>query len=856
MTRILVSLFFFISTFSFADVDSLENVLNKTINPRDKVIIYNLLANEYWHSNTTRAMLCSDSAYSLALKHDIKGQDLLDAIVNKGITAYTLGQYFEASNFYNQAIKLAIDSDLRPYTYVELQFNLLRKQGAYKQIIQKVDSILKFDQNVADFKDKFLNIKVVAHIDLGQAIEAGELIRSLEKQDSLNIAQSSFNLTKASYYNIVGNYDQAISILDSTLIIYQNQGDSLEMAKVFKQMALTYLLQGQYDKVLTFSNNALEIYTKANYPYGIAQAYYVLGSLYAEMGKNELAVEYYYKALPIYESQTNKKELALTYNDLAYLYARQDKSKAFEYLNKSINISRKIGDLNTEGTSFNFMGIFFDQLKKYDSAIWAYNKSISLRQSINYERGVAAVEFNKGSIYEKLGDYDKAIALYLRSYEVDTRIGNVIGMAISEYYLGGLMTKMKKFAEAKIYFDKALKKLRDRKANVYLIECLQKVATYYEAINDAPQALKYYKEYIALKETVFNLETEIRLAELEERAELDKKNKEIEILNLANKNRQQDILIQEKTIANQRFLIGFISFGIVSVSLLLLITFRLLKIRSKTNKQLEKLNREITEQAEEITAQAEELKEANEEISLLNEGLEATVSRRTNELKLAKKELDTFFYHASHDFRRPLTTFLGLAEIAQSILDDPKALELFDKVRETAGSLDRMVSKLKAISIIGFEKNKFSDIDMLALINAILAKQKTLINQSKIEVRLNIQATHYYSSYDLVEIILENLIENAVLYSDLHKQSWISIANSQYANKLLITVSDNGQGIDDSLTPRIFDMYYRANEASQGNGLGLYIAKMATEKLKGEITFETKLGEGTIFTIKLPNTEK
>jgi signal transduction histidine kinase len=70
---------------------------------------------------------------------------------------------------------------------------------------------------------------------------------------------------------------------------------------------------------------------------------------------------------------------------------------------------------------------------------------------------------------------------------------------------------------------------------------------------------------------------------------------------------------------------------------------------------------------------------------------------------------------------------------------------------------------------------------------------------------------------------------------------------------LEIIFRDNGIGIAADLVPRIFDMFYRATEKSEGAGLGLYIVKETVDKMGGKISVDSKLGEGTTFTISLPN---
>ncbi|MFZ6008876.1 MAG: sensor histidine kinase, partial [Bacteroidota bacterium] len=68
-----------------------------------------------------------------------------------------------------------------------------------------------------------------------------------------------------------------------------------------------------------------------------------------------------------------------------------------------------------------------------------------------------------------------------------------------------------------------------------------------------------------------------------------------------------------------------------------------------------------------------------------------------------------------------------------------------------------------------------------------------------------------------------------------------------------IIFKDNGIGISEQLCPKIFDMFFRATERSEGAGLGLYIVRETVEKLHGSISVESTLGEGTTFKVKIPN---
>ncbi|MEQ8475862.1 tetratricopeptide repeat protein [Fulvivirga sp.] len=831
---------------------SLVNMQEKADEPNQQIAHYLDSIEFYWHSAPQTAILYADSAYQLANELNLNNAQKVDVLANKGIAEYTKGNYSEALLYYDSAIYLGTRLDKDVNIIFIYTLNLLRKQGRFKEVIFRVDSILELAETPLFRKHEFLLVKAKVIAQSGNAQRAFETLEKIDF-DSLPIEQqASYIIIQSTLENIKGEYASAIKHLDKSLSIYKYRGDSLSMAEVNLEKGKIYLNYGGFDSASLAINKALEIYKGTRYPYGIAKTYYLLGSMYTEMGKGEIAVDYYYKALKTFEEQSNTKEIAETYADLAWLYSAQDVQKSMELINQSINISNSIGDVGVEATGYNFKGVFYDRMGKYDSAIEAYDESARLRTSINYEKGAIAAEFNKGFVYEKMGMYDKALEIYLRTYPIELKLGNVLGSAISEYTIGGIYIKLKNYREAKKYLDLAHKHLTDINALSYLLECLNLYVKYYEAIGDDTNALKYFKQHAALKDTVNSREKDVRLAEMESRYALEQKEKEIAFLSLENQNQKQSQEIQNQTITNQRILIGFISTGILSIVVLLIITFRVLQIKSRNNKRLEALNKEISEQAEEITAQSEELQEANEEIVSLNEGLEYKIDERTKELREAHKELDTFFYHASHDFRRPLTTFLGLAEIANTILTDQKALELFEKVKDTAGSLDRMVGKLKAISIIGFDKLKYTQVNLEGLLNRVIDKHQKLKKDNLLSFKFDLKIKEVYTSYDLLEIIMDNLIENAILYKKKATDSWISIETTTIDSHIVFKVSDNGQGIEKELTDRIFEMYFRANELSQGNGLGLYITKKAVSKLGGFIEFETKYDKGSTFTIHIP----
>jgi signal transduction histidine kinase len=258
-----------------------------------------------------------------------------------------------------------------------------------------------------------------------------------------------------------------------------------------------------------------------------------------------------------------------------------------------------------------------------------------------------------------------------------------------------------------------------------------------------------------------------------------------------------------------------------------------------------------------VSKQKKELVIAHEVVKNTNDNLENLVAKRTKTLRRVNKELDTFLYKSSHDLKRPLTTILGLANVAKITLND-EANELFEKTRQTADEMNKLLIKLLTISEIN-EPAEHSAIHFQNIINQLDAEFKETIEKNKISVAYKIAKNiEYQSNTKLVECILRNLFENALLYVSLseRKKPRVEISIYREGAYLRIKVSDNGSGISTDIKSKVWNMFYRGNARSTGNGLGLYIARRAVGVLKGKISFETISGEYTKFKVQLPIIDK
>jgi signal transduction histidine kinase len=288
-----------------------------------------------------------------------------------------------------------------------------------------------------------------------------------------------------------------------------------------------------------------------------------------------------------------------------------------------------------------------------------------------------------------------------------------------------------------------------------------------------------------------------------------------------------------------------------------------------SNQAIMAQNEELLQQKEEITTQREYIEQKNKELEKksdalelanwqireINSNLEEKVEARTRALQLLNKELDQLFYRSSHDFRRPITSLTGLVTIANMTLTDSAALELFNKVSDTAGSMYRLIEKMQMlyeISLFDPELSPRHDWKSMQknLLNKFLEGQPS----NGLSINFNVQLQKYAGDDPrnlLIELILVNLIENALAYN-IKNTKEVLISVSEQHNELLLIVKDNGQGIPEQFLERVYEMYFRGNLASSGNGLGLYVVRKAVNKMQGSIRIQSKANEFTELSIKMP----
>ena len=216
--------------------------------------------------------------------------------------------------------------------------------------------------------------------------------------------------------------------------------------------------------------------------------------------------------------------------------------------------------------------------------------------------------------------------------------------------------------------------------------------------------------------------------------------------------------------------------------------------------------------------------------------------------------MNTIIYKSSHDLRGPIATIMGLSDLGMITSNSSESSTFFDNITKTSLRLDQTLKNL--IQLIQVKDNAIdiSNISGEELENDL----KELINYfsaSLISIACTVPPNFNVATDKVLLLtIIKCMVDNSIKFSIQGKRdSFINIRISQTKAGAIITIEDNGEGIEDEVKDKIFNMFYRANERSRGAGLGLYIVKKAVIKLRGSITFESKLFQGTTFNVFLPN---
>jgi signal transduction histidine kinase len=633
-----------------------------------------------------------------------------------------------------------------------------------------------------------------------------------------------------------------------------------------------------------------------------------IADMLEELGNYDLSLKKCFEALSVCREKNFKNEEVRAHLIMAWnYYGTQQLKLAKETIQQVLADANQYKFIAEQAAADNLLGIVLTDIGKYDEALIHFKRGLAIRKKLNNRRGTLNILGHMSQTYQALGNLEEARNLLNQSILLADSLKDKISNTWNYLRLSVIYMRWKDFAKADYYLTMAERgatrneMISSRNGKTLLTKLYDTRRKILLGKGKLTEALQFTLRYEKLKDSLDASDVSDRILSLQASFQLEERNHELELLTKNKQVQQDQIKIQKGKIQQQQLVIAAIVLGLILLGAMAYLSYVYYRKKHKLNKSLQEqneeiqaqseeqtetytfllklnkdlaekqeeiqaqaeelteanqsltmLNMELAEKSEELAAQSEELKEGNQIISSLNENLESKVVERTQSLEQAYKELDTFFYRSSHDFRRPLTTFMGLAEVAKITVKDTNALDLFDKVRETAINLDRMLIKLQSISDVAAEQFAIKGISFKALLDDACHVYHQELLDSTIYVEVKVATTKDVVTYPaFLKIVVENLLENAIRFRNPTAPQ-ILFEVTESAGGIQLLVKDNGIGLEEIYIPRVFDMFFRGSEHSKGNGLGLYIVKKAVGKMHGQVTFESTYGQGTRVLIWLP----
>lgn len=229
------------------------------------------------------------------------------------------------------------------------------------------------------------------------------------------------------------------------------------------------------------------------------------------------------------------------------------------------------------------------------------------------------------------------------------------------------------------------------------------------------------------------------------------------------------------------------------------------------------------------------------------------IIEQNERLQLINAGLDKFVYNVTHDLRSPLASIMGLINLMDGETDLEQIKEYTLKMKESLERQDRFINEM-----LIFIKSKHTGVNKTkcsldTIVDNVIAQNSYHNGGKRVHFYKELELAEVHSDALKLQVILNNLVSNAIKYSDEKKADpSVKVKSYRCDNTAVIEVEDNGLGIRQKDQDRIFDKFYMSGDNKKSSGLGLYLVKDAVTELGGKIEVRSELGMSSTFRVIIP----
>jgi len=228
-----------------------------------------------------------------------------------------------------------------------------------------------------------------------------------------------------------------------------------------------------------------------------------------------------------------------------------------------------------------------------------------------------------------------------------------------------------------------------------------------------------------------------------------------------------------------------------------------------------------------------------------------------NELARSNEELQQFAYIASHDLQEPLRKITAFGDrLSAKYADalDARGQDFIVRMKDAAMRGQGMVDALLAYSRVATRGQVFVGTDLNQVLKDVRSDLEVRIDECQAFLQVDELPTVDADATQMRQLF-QNLLSNALKFHEPGQSPQVEVTNSELGpERVQISVKDNGIGFDESFTERIFQPFQRLHTRSEyeGSGIGLAVCRKIVERHGGEISAQSKPGEGAVFKVTLP----
>jgi signal transduction histidine kinase len=655
------------------------------------------------------------------------------------------------------------------------------------------------------------------------------------------------------------NPDTTIVLSQKVLALCKQISYFAGEAEALKNIGLVFNVKSEYDKSLSYYSSALKIALANGYKTGAGKIYHNVGIVYSNLGKYPEALDNYFQALRIREELGEKLGIASSTNGIGAIYFVQGKYKeAGIYYLKALKIAEEINFLSGKEAGYSNIGELNFRQGNFTVAKRYLLKALDVTNETGNKETQAFIFTLLASIYNKEGKYNDAIATFQQAKRVAVEVGTREYLSRSQIGLAEVYLALKKKDSALLFAQEGIKTAAGISYTELLRDGNEILSRIYEAKGLGMQAYNHYKLFKQFADSINNLQTEQRAANLE--AEYEYSKKEIQ---LKADQARKELEFQRKN--TQQWWIIFSAFAALFTALVV----ASLIYRSR---QKEKHSNHLLHQ------QNEEIEKQKDTLQLTLKDLKATQSQLIQSEKMAS--LGELTAGIAHEIQNPLNFVNNFSELNKELLaemkdemskgniDDANAIandvtENSKKINHHGKRAESIVKGMLQHSRTSSGQKELTDINALCdeylrlAYHGLRAKEKDFNATFETEFDASVEKINVVPQ-DIGRVLL-NLVNNA-FYAVNEKaklsassyQPIAKVSTRKLNNKIEIRVEDNGTGIPQKVVDKIFQPFFTTKPTGQGTGLGLSLSYDIIKAHNGEIKVEAKGSEGTAFIIQLP----